>query len=228
MKKRIVLLFIEIFIFIIMLGLFMNTLYSAKCAVGGGIYAVSQTRPKLGADLEKRMQPGKVIEKAADMIYRKNPVDALFYGEWELTDVIYVNPILAPGIPPFTEKEAEEFGKEYIQGIREEGVVKVQFLQNAIMINGEKKYDCIYEIIIFPSREYQRINYNMLLSEMGMTEEAGRYYAFVTADWDEEGENKYDSVLYFYIKDENTLLMNYSSCCVEYRRTSYVQINQDK
>lgn len=203
MKKRIAVLCIGIFICTTILGWTMSIMYEAKRASGRDICVV------YGA-------LSKICEKPEWI-----PANELFYGEWEVTDIVYVNPIIARDVPPYTPEEMEIAGEDFVRKIHENGIEKIRFLQNTVMVNGWEKEDVIYEIVIFPSREYQWINNNMLLSEMGMTKDAGQYYAYVTADWGDAKKDGGASVLHFYIKDKDTLLVNYDSCCVEYQRNSY-------
>lgn len=202
MKKRVALLCIGIFICTTMLGWTMSIMHEAKHVTGRDICEVYGKLPKICVKLEWA------------------PAIELFYGEWEVTDMVYVNPMIAHDVPPYTPEEMEIVGEEFVREIHENGIEKICFLQDAVIVNGEKREDVIYEIVIFSSREYQWINDNMLLSEMGVAKDAGRYYAYVTADWVDMENDGSSSVLHFYIKDKDTLIVNYNSYCVEYQRNS--------
>lgn len=163
--------------------------------------------------------------------YWKNPWYAMFYGEWEPTDIVYVDRLPLQGVQGggfLTEEERENLKVEFA-GREKEKTHKIKFAQDQIVVNDNDIFENVrYDMTIFPAMDNYLIHFTMTLADIGLTEENGSYYIFVEVDGDKgaksqaEEWNPDDSILlYFFIKDENTIIVFHGSWCIEYKRVSY-------
>lgn len=163
--------------------------------------------------------------------YWKNPWYAMFYGEWEPTDIVYVDSLPLQGVQGggfLTEEERENLKVEFA-GREKEKTHKIEFAQDQIVVNDNDIFENVrYDMTIFPAMDDYLIHFTMTLADIGLTEENGSYYIFIEADGvknakslDEEWNPDNSILLYFFIKDENTIIVFHGSWCIEYKRVSY-------
>lgn len=142
-----------------------------------------------------------------------NPYSALFYGEWEATDTVYIDPMPVQGIS-YDEQELEE-QKNYL--IENNDKRKIQFTRETIAYNDDGGLKPVtYKIIVFPARDDYHLHFNLTLQDIGLTEQAGNYYVYVEAETEEDSDT-----VTFFIKDDDTLLVYEGFYVMEYRRVSY-------
>jgi len=139
----------------------------------------------------------------------------LFYGEWEASNRIYIDPVPINGVH-YSDSEVKETEDTIFKNIKTN---KIQFTSNCIVINGnEIKENIDYNFRIFPSDDNYKIHFTMTLKDIGLTEAEGNYYVFVETKTEDssvfEGSR-------FFIKDENTLIVYRGYYCVEYTRVSF-------
>ncbi|MDE7062698.1 MAG: hypothetical protein K2O73_05580 [Lachnospiraceae bacterium] len=163
--------------------------------------------------------------------YWKNPWYAMFYGEWEATDIVYVDPLPLQGVQGggfLTEEEQEDVKIEFAQRMKEE-IPKIKFAQDQIVVNDTRVIEkARYNVIAFPTMDDYLIHFTMTLADIGLTEEKGDYYVFVAASGYENKKNLNGEwglghllAAQFFVKDENTLIFYEGSWCIEYKRVSY-------
>lgn len=154
---------------------------------------------------------GKIMED------NRNPYYEMFYGEWQMTENIYVNPSPVRGIY-YSSVEINERIKEILK--KKNLIKNVKFTSEEVIMDKTKKIkDIYYENIIFSeNRDYEIIQgQGTTLKDIGLDE--GKYYVFVRLKSEEysflQGQG-------FFIKDKNTLIMHTGyGCYIEYKRISY-------
>ena len=139
----------------------------------------------------------------------------LFYGEWETSGRIYMDPVPVNGVH-YSDSETKDTEDAIFKNIKTR---KIQFTSNRIVINGnEIKENIDYKFRIFPSDDNYKIHFTMTLKDIGLTEAEGNYYVFVETKTEDgsvfEGSR-------FFIKDENTLIVYRGYYCIEYTRVSF-------
>lgn len=163
--------------------------------------------------------------------YWKNPWYAMFYGEWEATNIVYVDPLPLQGVQGggfLTEEEQEEVKIEFAGRMKEE-IPKIKFAQDQIIVNDKRVIEQVrYNVIAFPAMDDYLIHFTMTLADIGLTEENGDYYVFVEASGyenkkitNEEWGLGHSLAARFFVKDENTLIFYEGSWCIEFKRLSY-------
>lgn len=209
MKK--VILWAEGILFIMIIGMGMYILRGGEDSVGKEICAIDEIMARIGTGIEQRVLATETKIRSCEVWESRkaiwtNPAYALFYGEWERTGKVYVNPGVYQGNSGYINEEE-----------------KIQFTREKIVIDGEKKWrDVRYDIEICAAVDDHRIYDTVTLADIGLTKAEGSYYAYVEAEWIEENaESDNRMQLGFWIKDENTLVFCQKGCCIEYRRTSY-------
>ena len=145
----------------------------------------------------------------------KNMSYEMFYGEWEATNHIYVDPVPVRGIN-YDQNMLRERAESIYEGIRE---TRIQFTQENVIINGNEMVDNItYKFTIFPADDNYALHFTMTLKDIGLIEAESNYYVFVEVE-SKELQSFWGSN--FFIKDQNTLIMLGDGYCVEYTRISY-------
>lgn len=141
----------------------------------------------------------------------------MFYGEWEITECVYLDKIPVRGVE-YTEEEILEVSQEILA----DAWKKIQFTRDKIVIDNSQTWEMVrYNIIIFPADNDYMLHFTMKLQDIGITEEGGKYYVLVKA---EGGERRN---ITFFVKDEDTIIVYESSYCIEYRRISFEGGNQE-
>lgn len=142
-----------------------------------------------------------------------NPHYTMFYGEWEITEDIYVDPIPVRDVI-YSQSELEQM-KEHIY--KNSKIEKIQILPEGIIVNNTKKIENItYVTKIFPANDEYGIHFTLTLRDIGLTKDKAPYYAFVEVKINEpEFEN-----IRFFLKDENTIIMYFGSYCVTYKKNT--------
>lgn len=141
----------------------------------------------------------------------ENAFYQMFYGEWEITECVYLDKIPVRGVE-YTEEEILEASQEILTGAWK----KIQFTRDRIVIDDNQIWEMVrYNIIIFPADNDYMLHFTMQLQDIGITEEAGEYYALVEVNGGEK-EN-----ITFFVKDEDTIIVYKNSYCIEYRRISF-------
>lgn len=145
----------------------------------------------------------------------KNYPYELFYGEWEITDVIYVDPMVVNGTY-LSEEEINFFKEEKYAGQDER---KIKFAENELVINETEVWRKIdYRVIIIPNEEDYELYHTMTLGDLGLTKDKADYYSYVEVLYG----NSNEQALHFFIKDENTIILYWlGSYAIEYKRISY-------
>jgi hypothetical protein len=139
----------------------------------------------------------------------------LFYGEWEASDRIYIDPVPINGVH-YSDSEVKETADTILKNIKTQ---KIQFTSNCIVINGNEIRENIdYKFRIFPSDDNYKIHFTMTLKDIGLTEAEGNYYVFVETKTEDDSVFEGSS---FFIKDENTLVVYRGYYCIEYTRVSF-------
>lgn len=153
----------------------------------------------------------KILENDRNAYYE------MFYGEWQMTENIYVSPSPVRGIY-YSSEEINERIKEILK--KEDLINNVKFTSKEVILNNTKKIkDIYYENIIFSeNKDYEIIQgQGTTLKDIGLDE--GKYYVFVRLKSEEysllQGQG-------FFIKDKNTLIMHTEyGCYIEYKRITY-------
>lgn len=147
----------------------------------------------------------------------ENAFYQMFYGEWEITECVYLDKIPVRGVE-YTEEEILEVSQEILAGAWK----KIQFTRDRIVIDDNQMWETVrYNIIIFPSDNDYMLHFTMKLQDIGITEEAGKYYVLVEVEGEERGK------ITFFVKDEDTIIVYKNSYCIEYRRISFEGGNQE-
>ena len=95
----------------------------------------------------------------------KNPYYELFYGEWEATDNIYVDPIPINGVC-YNEKEVEEAKQYYIEHLEAR---TIQFTRDKMVVNGTDVRDTIYyDMTTFPATNDYQLYFTMTLEDLSL------------------------------------------------------------
>lgn len=155
------------------------------------------------------------IEQVERYGQEKNHPYELFYGEWEITDVIYVDPMVVNGTY-LSEEEISFFKEEKYAGQDER---KIRFAENELVINEVEVWSNIdYRVIIIPNDEDYELYHTMTLGDLGLTKDKADYYSYVEVLY---GNSK-EQALHFFMKDENTIILYWlGSYAIEYKRISY-------
>lgn len=141
----------------------------------------------------------------------ENAFYQMFYGEWEITECVYLDKIPVSGVE-YTEEEMLEVSQEILASAWK----KIQFTRDRIVIDDNQTWETVrYNIVIFPADDDYMLHFTMQLQDIGITEEAGKYYALVEVNGGEK-EN-----ITFFVKDEDTIIVYKNSYCIEYRRISF-------
>ena len=141
----------------------------------------------------------------------ENAFYQMFYGEWEVTECVYLDKIPVRGVE-YTEEEMLEASQEILAGAWK----KIQFTRDRIVIDDNQTWEMVrYNIIIFPADNDYMLHFTMQMQDIGITEEAGKYYVLVEVNGGEK-EN-----ITFFVKDEDTIIVYKNSYCIEYRRISF-------
>ena len=141
----------------------------------------------------------------------ENAFYQMFYGEWEITECVYLDKIPVSGVE-YTEEEMLEASQEVLAGAWK----KIQFTRERIVIDDNQTWETVrYNIVIFPADDDYMLHFTMQLQDIGITEEAGKYYVLVEVNGGEK-EN-----ITFFVKDEDTIIVYKNSYCIEYRRISF-------
>lgn len=152
------------------------------------------------------------LEENKTSYFSKNPSYELFYGEWEISEIVYVDPVPTRGTE-YTEQELED-SKSYYYNNTE--IRKIQFMPDTIVVNGSKNYDeIIYDYIVFPADIDYHIHFTMTSKDIGLTEDVSDYYLFIKAI-----SGKSNIIITFFIKDPTTIIAYYGFYCVEYNKIS--------
>ncbi len=147
----------------------------------------------------------------------ENAFYQMFYGEWEITECVYLDKIPVRGVE-YTEEEILEVSQEILTSAWK----KIQFTRDEIVIDDSQTWERVrYNIIIFPADNDYMLYFTMKLQDIGITEEAGKYYVLVEV----EGGEKRN--ITFFVKDEDTIIVYKNSYCIEYRRISFEGGNQE-
>lgn len=160
---------------------------------------------------EKQAASDLEDEEAENAFYQ------MFYGEWEITENVYLDKIPVRGVE-YTEEEIWEVSQEILAGAWK----KIQFTRDKIVIDDNQMWEMVkYNIIVFPADDDYMLHFTMKLQDIGITEEAGKYYVLIEVTGGEK-EN-----ITFFVKDENTIIVYKNSYCIEYRRISFEGGNQE-
>lgn len=206
-KRIIICLFILCFILI---NIRINVLVYNKGLENGQVSYQKELVQENSVDTKEETEERQESDRAH--VEWKNSYYELFYGEWEATEKIYIDPIPVRGAP---YEDIEEAKKYYIENLE---VEKIQFTPDKMIINeNDVREDLQYDITVFPARDNYYLHFTMTLEDIGLTEEQGKYYAYVEVKEMVSG----GKFIRFFIKDENTIILYYRTYCVEYTRTSY-------
>lgn len=145
----------------------------------------------------------------------KNPLYTLFYGEWEVTDRVYVDPMPTKDSYYHTDAEIESAKEFYRDSNR---LTTIQFAPDFVVVNGDTVTDIRYDCEIFPANDDYRIHFTMTLKDIGLSEEQGSYFAFVEVD---SAPGVLTGFREFFVKDVDTLIFYWGAYCIEYKRVSY-------
>lgn len=190
-----------------------NILYGCVCMaaiffciiLGRKVFSKNEFAPVEKIELEEK--------EMSNISEIRNPVYELFYGEWEITETIYVDPVPTYGTT-YTEQQIED-AKSYYYDHTE--IRKIQFTPDIVLVNGNESYDEItYTYVVFPADIDYNIHFAMTSKDIGLTEEYADYYLFVRAT-----SGKSDTVIEFFLKDHATIIVCYDGFyCVEYTKVS--------
>lgn len=163
---------------------------------------------------------GKVKKDNTDKIVSyeesilENEVNQMFYGEWEVTDCIYVDMVPVNGVE-YTEEEIQKVK----ENILEKAWKEIQFIQSGVVIDDSEKWENVkYNMVVFPSDDDYKIHFTMQLADIGLTENDGKYYLFVEVQND---DGLVEDVICFFVKSQNEIIVYKGSYCILYERKSY-------
>lgn len=134
----------------------------------------------------------------------------LFYGEWEISETIYAEPMPIRGIY-YEEDELLNLQGKYFN---EEEIRKIKLTPDYIQVNDEAVQKAQYRYLIFPADDLYRLHFTITLKDLGLTEENGNYYVYV------EVENEENESFSFFIKDADTIIVSHDDYFIEYKKES--------
>lgn len=139
----------------------------------------------------------------------------IFYGEWEVSDRIYIDPVPIRGVQ-YDETMLKERSESILKDI---SVKEIKFTDETAVINRDKVIDNIrYKLIIIPADDNYKLHFTMTLKDIGLLETEANYFVFVKVESRDIYSFWGNS---FFIKNKNTIIMLGDGYCVEYNRTSY-------
>ncbi|WP_349944221.1 hypothetical protein ABFV83_12370 [Lacrimispora sp. BS-2] len=222
MKKTVIIVILILLAVMIIVFYTLNTLNLAESAkkrtydeIIERLTEEKQASDKALAELQVEQQKSDKDKDILKSQLCKNAAYEMFYGEWEVTDHIYVDPTPFRGIH-YSEYEVEEQKASILKGI---STKTIQFTQKNIVINGNEMIENIrYKYSIFPATDNYHLHFEMTLKDIGLTKAEGNYFVYVEV---ETASDESFGVSSFFVKDENTLIVYRGHYCVEYTRISY-------
>ncbi len=230
MKKRV---FIPVIVLLVLLSLTVG-IYVGRSVIS--LNGQTLGGPSFHDFAEVNMEMTEYVSAQYEYMKRreqcwKNPSETMFYGEWEPTDIVYVDRLPLHGVQgggELTKDEQENLKAEFARREKEK-IQKIKFEQDQIVVNDNNVFENVrYDMTIFPAMDDYLIHFTMTLADIGLTEENGNYYIFIEADGDknvksldEEWSPDNSILIYFFVKDENTIIAFHGSWCIEYKRVSY-------
>lgn len=140
----------------------------------------------------------------------------IFFGEWVATNRIFMSPMPVRGLMLDFDYMYDRI-LTFAENVQGDTLI---LARDYILVNEEELFENVsYMITLYPSNDNFYIDLALTLSDIGLTEEIGNYFAYVRMRPENRTEHVFSG--WFLVKDINTIIVAREEFLVIYERVSF-------